>query len=154
MRVGGGGGGEASVECVGRAPIEGGGRVCWGGSPLLLLLLLLLLLERCVVVVRWCAVTLGAGAGGEALEVGKAVVVVVGGRGRAPGWGGGGSGVDCVVVAGVEAGMVRVGMGLVSAEAEPEAVWGVMPVGLEAAVIGSFLWSWIGGIVGGGFVGR
>jgi hypothetical protein len=68
----------------------------------------------------------------------------VGGSGRAPGWGGGGPedmGV-AVVVAGTEAGRVRVGggtSGLVS-----ETVCGVIPSGF----IGAFLWMGIGGIVG------
>lgn len=66
----------------------------------------------------------------------------VGGMGRAPGCGGGGR-EDCVVVAGVERGVVRVGVG-----SSREAVCGVRAVGLEAAM-GSFLWSWIGGMVDG-----
>jgi hypothetical protein len=60
--------------------------------------------------------------------------------GRAPGWGAGGSEEDAVVVAGTEAGVVRVGGGFeVGSE---EAVLGVMPSGL----MGAFLWIGIGGI--------
>lgn len=55
----------------------------------------------------------GWGGGGseeaEIEDVGCAVAV--GGMGRAPGWGGGGREGSAVVVAGTEAGMVRVGGG-------------------------------------------
>jgi hypothetical protein len=46
-----------------------------------------------------------------------------------------------VVVAGTEAGRVRVGGGV--SEVVSEAVWGVMPSGF----MGAFLWMGIGGIV-------
>lgn len=65
----------------------------------------------------------------------------VGARGRAPGCGAGGLERALeVVVAGTEAGVVRVGGGL--------AVWGVMPSGFAATgAMGSFLWIGMGGIV-------
>jgi hypothetical protein len=65
----------------------------------------------------------------------------VGGTGRAPGWGGGGPEESAVVVAGTEAGIVRVGVGVFLGSSE--AVLGVMPSGL----MGAFLWIGIGGIV-------
>ena len=65
----------------------------------------------------------------------------VGARGRAPGCGGGGRDASAVVVAGTEAGVVRVGGGFWGVSC---AVWGVMPSALAA--MGAFLWSWIGGI--------
>jgi len=77
--------------------------------------------------------------------------MLAGGSGRAPGCGGGGSEGSAVVVAGTEAGVVRVGGGL--------AVWRVMPSGFAAigeegdgssfeAVMGSLEWIGIGGIGG------
>ena len=66
----------------------------------------------------------------------------MGGTGLAPGWGGGGPEESAVVVAGTEAGVVRVGGGLEELGSE-EAVEGVMPSGL----MGAFLWIGIGGIV-------
>lgn len=57
----------------------------------------------------------------------------VGGIGRAPGCGGGGFEDSAVVVAGTEAGTVRVGAGVLAASSE--AVLGVTPSGL----IGAFL---------------
>jgi hypothetical protein len=70
----------------------------------------------------------------------------VGGRGRAPGWGAGGF-EDAVVVAGTDAGVVRVGGGFSVAGLE-DAVEGVVPSGFTGAM-GAFLWIGIGGIVGG-----
>lgn len=71
-----------------------------------------------------------------------ACAAAVGGIGRAPGCGGGGSEESAVVVAGTEAGTVRVGVGVVSASSE--AVFGVVPSGL----MGAFLWIGMGGMVG------
>lgn len=68
----------------------------------------------------------------------------VGGIGRAPGWGGGGRDESAVVVAGTEAGRVRVGVGVVSSVGLFEAVLGVMPSGF----MGAFLWIGMGGILG------
>jgi hypothetical protein len=66
----------------------------------------------------------------------------VGGIGRAPGCGAGGPEESAVVVAGTEAGIVRVGVG--ASLGLSEAVLGVMPSGL----MGAFLWIGIGGMVG------
>jgi len=55
----------------------------------------------------------------------------VGGWGRAPGWGAGGD-EEAVVVAGTEAGVVRVGGGV---EVSSEAVLGVMPSGFMGAFL-------------------
>lgn len=77
----------------------------------------------------------GAGADDGALED------AVGGAGRAPGCGAGGFEDSDVVVAGTEAGIVRVGGGLEGSAGE--AVEGEVPSGF----MGAFLWSWIGGIV-------
>ena len=67
----------------------------------------------------------------------------VGARGRAPGCGGGGREGSAVVVAGVYAGVVRVGGRFCGVS---WAVWGVMPSGL-AATMGSFLCIEIGGML-------
>lgn len=65
----------------------------------------------------------------------------MGEAGRAPGCGGGGLEESDVVVAGTEAGIVRVG-GVFEGSAF-EAVEGEVPSGF----MGAFLWSWMGGIV-------
>jgi hypothetical protein len=59
----------------------------------------------------------------------------VGGTGRAPGWGGGGSEESAVVVAGTEAGRVRVGVGVLSSGLLSEVVLGVMPSGFMGAFL-------------------
>lgn len=67
----------------------------------------------------------------------------MGGIGRAPGCGGGGpSALAVVVVAGLEAGVVRVGAGVSSSVV---AVLGVVPSGF----MGASLWMRIGGMVAG-----
>jgi hypothetical protein len=65
----------------------------------------------------------------------------VGGAGRTPGCGAGGLEDVDVVVAGVEAGIVRVGVGLL--EESAVVVEGVIPSGF----MGAFLWMGIGGMV-------
>lgn len=65
----------------------------------------------------------------------------MGGAGRAPGCGGGGFEESDVVVAGTEAGIVRVGGGFEGSASA--AVEGEVPSGF----MGAFLWSWMGGIV-------
>ena len=62
--------------------------------------------------------------------------------GRAPGCGGGGPSALAVVVAGLEAGVVRVGAG-VSEDGLSSTVLGVMPSGF----MGASLWMRIGGMV-------
>lgn len=77
-----------------------------------------------------------------------AAAVGEGGAGRAPGCGAGGEEDDCVVVAGMEAGVVRVGGRLIAAESE-DAVEGVTPSTFAGVIgiMGASLCMGIGGIV-------
>ena len=96
------------VERPGAAEPTGGGMLNWAGRARVSVVV-------CVAVtVLGRAPGAGAGAGGAGVlsslvPVGAAMAV--GGSARAPGWGAGGAEGSVVVVAGMEAGVVRVGTG-------------------------------------------